>query len=96
MITKLGDGAIMGKTQFLFSRLCTYNELKDGLINLRIFSVCAPLPLSTLCTPQVTEHVPLHSKALCKNMARASGGANNMQPLSLWGGGGAQTEKIPI
>ena len=27
-------------------------------------------------------------------MARASGGANNMRPLS-WGGG-AQTEKIPI
>ena len=26
-------------------------------------------------------------------MARASGGANNMRPLS-WGGGGAQTEKI--
>ena len=26
-------------------------------------------------------------------MARASGGANNMRPLS-WGGGGVQTEKI--
>ena len=34
----------------------------------RIFSVCAPPP------PPVTEHVPLHSKSLCKNMARASGG----------------------
>ena len=43
--------------------------------------------------PPVTEHVPLHSKSLCENMARASGGggvANNMGPLS----GGAQTEKI--
>ena len=36
--------------------------------------------------PPVTEHVPLHSKSLCKSMARASGGANNMHPLS-WGGG---------
>ena len=27
-------------------------------------------------------------------MTRASGGANNMRPLN-WGGGGAQTEKIP-
>ena len=35
--------------------------------------------------PPVTEHVPLHSKLLCKNIARASGGANNMRPLS-WGG----------
>ena len=37
--------------------------------------------------PPVTEHVPLKSKSLCKNMARASGGANNMRPLS-WGEGG--------
>ena len=41
--------------------------------------------------PPVTEYVPLHSKSLSKNMARASGGANNMRPLS-WEG--AQTEKI--
>ena len=37
--------------------------------------------------PPVAEHVPLHSKSLCKNIARASGGgggANNMRPLS-WG-----------
>ena len=45
--------------------------------------------------PPVTDHVPLHSKYLCKNLRRASGGgggggANNMQPLS-WG---TQTEKI--
>ena len=64
-----------------------------------IFSVCAPPPphthththSSTLCSP-VTEHVSLHSKSLCKNMARASGGANNMQPL-IWG---ALTEKILV
>ena len=34
--------------------------------------------------------VPLNSKSLCKNMARALGGANNMHPLSGW----PQTEKI--
>ena len=37
--------------------------------------------------PAVAEHVPLHSKSLCKNIARATGDANNMHPLS-WGGGG--------
>ena len=40
--------------------------------------------------PPVTEHVPLHCKSSCKTIARASGGANNMRPLS-WV---AQTEKI--
>ena len=39
---------------------------------------------STLCAP-VTEHVSLHSKSLCENITRASGGANNIHPLS-WGG----------
>ena len=49
------------------------------------------VPLPPVCyAPPVSEHVPLHSKSLCKNMARASGGANNMRPLR-WG---AQTEKI--
>ena len=37
-----------------------------------LFRVCPP-PQSTVCAP-VTEHVPLHSKSLCKNIARASGG----------------------
>ena len=32
----------------------------------------------------VTEHVPLHSKSLCKNMERGSGGANNK--ILSWGG----------
>ena len=36
-----------------------------------IFSVCAP---QYVMCPPVTEHVPLHSKSLCKNIARASGG----------------------
>ena len=33
-----------------------------------------PPPPSTLCPPSVTEHVPLHSRSLCRNMARASEG----------------------
>ena len=36
----------------------------------RIFSVCAP---PYVMRPPVTEHVPLHRKSLCENMARASG-----------------------
>ena len=43
--------------------------------------------------PPITPPMSLHSKSLCKNNAIASGGANNMHPLS--GGGGAQKEKIP-
>ena len=51
-----------------------------------------PPPPPIRYAPPVTEHVSAYSKSLCKkNMARASGGANNMQPLS-WGR--AQTEKI--
>ena len=57
------------------------------------------LDLSRLCpppvryAPPVLEHVPLHGKSLCKDLERASVGANNMRPLS-WGG--AQTENIPF
>ena len=58
--------------------------------NSDLFRLCPPPPPQYVMRPPVTEHVPLHSKSLCKNMARASGGANNMRPLS-WG---AQTEKI--
>ena len=53
-------------------------------------SLCKKNDLFRLCPPQyvmrppVTEHVPLHSKSLCINMARASGCAINMRPLS-WG-----------
>ena len=50
-----------------------------------IFSVCAP---QYVMRPPLTEHVPLNSKSLCKNIARASGGANKMRPLSGGGGGG--------
>ena len=57
-----------------------------------IFSVCTP---HYVMHPPITEHVPLHSKSLCKNMTRVSECANNMHPLSWGGGGGAQTEYIP-
>ena len=43
-----------------------------------VFSVCAP---STLCPP-VTEHVPLHSKSLCKSLCKL------YAPTKLGGGGG--------
>ena len=41
--------------------------------------------------PPITEHVPLNSKTLCKNIARAvggggGGGANNMHPVNVRGG----------
>ena len=56
------------------------------------------VPPQYVMRPPVTKHVSLHSKLLCKNIARASGGSNNMRPLSRGGGGGggglAQTEKI--
>ena len=52
------------------------------------FPFVPPPPPSTLCPPPpVTEHVSLHCKSVCKNMARASGGAKNMHPLS-WEGEG--------
>ena len=45
--------------------------------------------------PSITEHVSLHGKSICKNTARASGGANNMQPLS-WRGGGHKQERSDL
>ena len=50
----------------------------------RSFSVCAPPPPPPP-PPQVIEHVPLHKKLSCSNMACASRGANYMRPLS-WRG----------
>ena len=35
-----------------------------------LFRLCPPVRYA----PPVTEHVSLHSKSLCKNIARASGG----------------------
>ena len=60
-------------------------------MTLRIFSVFDPTPPSLYFIlppppPPFTEHMPLHSKSLFKNMARAYWGTNNMRPLSLGGG----------
>ena len=49
----------------------------------------ASVPHQFVVLTPVTEHVPLR-QSLCKIVARASGGANNMHPLS-WGGGGRKT-----
>ena len=48
-------------------------DIKDGGFQNRygIFYVCAP---QYVMLPPVTEHVSLHSKSLCKNIVRASGG----------------------
>ena len=45
-------------------------------------------------SPAVTDQVQLQSNSLCKNMARASWGANNLHSLSWGGGRRAQTEKM--
>ena len=50
-------------------------------------------PPQYVMLPPVTEHVSLHSKSLCKNIARASGVANNMHPLS-WGGTNGKDPKF--
>ena len=42
--------------------------------------------------PPDAEHVPLHSKSSCKNMARASGGCKYYAPSKL---GGGTNEKDP-
>ena len=49
-----------------------------------IFRLCPPPPPQYVMHPPVTEQVSLNGKSLCENMARASGGANIMHPLS-WG-----------
>ena len=57
----------------------------------RSFPFVPPVRYAALA---LKESVPLHSKSLCKNTARASGCANN-EPIKL-GGGGLKTEKIPF
>ena len=51
-----------------------------------LFPLCHPPPPP----PPVTEHVPLHSKLLCKQIARVSGGCKYILPLSP----GGTNEKI--
>ena len=68
---------------------------KQNSMIARIFSVCAPPPPLLPYAPPVTESVPLYSKPSLKNMARVSGGPNNMRPLIFFfgGGGGAHKRK---
>ena len=46
-------------------------ETQQDYLDLFLLS---PPPPPVRYAPPVTEHVPLHSNFLCKNMARASGG----------------------
>ena len=71
-------------------------------LTIRIFSVCAPLLLPSPPPPPHPVHfAPPALQSTCHyiashyvKIARASGGASNMRPLSWGGGGGAQTEEI--
>ena len=75
----------MGKfTVDQFCKMETYFPRNVFWSESGIFSVCA---LHYLVHPEVTEHVPFHSKSSFKNMARACMVANIMHPLS----GGGQT-----
>ena len=70
-----------GNTHFAIKK--KFLELENK--NLWIFSVCAP---QYVMRPSDTEHVPLHSKSQCKNIARASGGCKWYAPTKLGGTNG--------
>ena len=53
------------------------------------------VPPQYVMLPPVTEHVSLHCKSLCKNIARASGGCKQYAPTKLGGGGGGTNGKDP-
>ena len=46
-----------------------------------LFRWCPPIRYAS----PATEHLSLHRKSLCNNMARASGDADNMQPQNSEG-----------
>ena len=73
----------MGKTQKLFSKN-TFTAKYEGTGTKGSLKTLYSLLPPVRYAPPVTEQVSLHSKSLCKNTARASGGANNMHPQS-WG-----------
>ena len=52
------------------------------------FPFVPPPPPQYVMLPQVTEHVSLHSKSLCKNIARSSGGCKQYAPTKLGGTNG--------
>ena len=57
-----------------------------------LFRLCPP---QYVMLPPIIVHVSLHGKSLCKIIARVSGGANNMNPLS-WGGTNGKNSKKTI
>ena len=63
-----------GKEKKTFFYIC--------IIHTDLFRLC---PHQYVMLPQLQSTCHYIVKALCKNIARASGGANNMHPLS-WGG----------
>ena len=69
-------------------RVIFYNHMRHFQSNFRIISV--QFPQYVINSP-VTEHSPLHINYFCKN-GHASGGANNMHPISGGGGGGANVK----
>ena len=45
--------------------------------------------------PPVIEHLLLHSKSFCKNVAQMSGGGNKMHPLNWgWGTNGKDSQYV--
>ena len=49
-----------------------------------LFRFCPPPPQYVMSLPPITQHVSLHSKSLCKNMARASGGGGAWQLICVF------------
>ena len=50
------------------------SNIVTPILELSKFGSFPFLPPQYVLLPPVTEHVSLHSKSLCKNIARASGG----------------------
>ena len=78
-------------TECWFETLLNHLQILKPITQIIALNGSFPFVPPVCFAPPVAEHVALHSTLLCTNMARASGGANNMHPLS-WG---AQTEMIP-
>ena len=98
-------GAIVRKTQLVVALVkellqSTPSKLVEVLLVESIFLVdlfrlSPPPPPPVRYALPVTEHVLLHSKSLCKNVARASG-LKILCTHKAGGGGGADTEKVHL
>ena len=67
----------LGSKTYLPQYILDLNTQSEQIINLFDISIFGSFPFvppQYVMRPPVTEHVPLHSKLLCKNTARASGG----------------------